>query len=118
LILSVEGLDVRERRLEALQGPRLPAPVGPELGGQPGRLFAKLLKDEQGRSPAPFWKADLDLSDTRLRPGRPERITVTFPSDVKKVRVRLIHRRFWAEVEKVKGWPVSDLLVFTQMLEP
>lgn len=117
LILSVEGLDARGQRLAAREGPRLPALVGARLVGQPGLLFAKLLRGEDGHSPAPFWKADLDPVDTRLKPGRVEKLETRFPPAVRTVRVRLIHRRFWEEIETAKGWPASDLLVFEQLLQ-
>src|SRR5262245_778232 len=51
-------------------GPTLPAVVGKALAGKPGRLYAKVLRDSDGTSPAPFWRADPDyLLDTRLKPG-------------------------------------------------
>src|SRR5204862_1287396 len=118
LILTVEGLDEQGRRVEMLAGPRLPPPAGPELHGQPGRLFAKLLKDEQGHSPAPFWKADIEPEDTRLHPGRSERIDFRFPANTRSLRVRVIHRRFWQEVAHAKGWPDGDLILIDQTYRP
>jgi hypothetical protein len=111
LVLSVEGLDPEGQRVEPVAGPRLPAVAGAELEGRPGRVFAKLLKDDQGHSPAPFWKADLDPEDTRLKPGRAEQVEYRFPASVHTFRVRLIHRRFWQEVARAKGWPDSDLVL-------
>src|SRR5205085_1769224 len=79
IMLSVEGQDGKGS-VDATAGPRLPAAAGRELAARPGMLFAKLLHDEEGRSPAPFWKADVDPIDTRLRPGREERSSFRFPS--------------------------------------
>jgi hypothetical protein len=118
LLLSVEGVDEQGKRVEPVSGPRLPSAAGEDLAGRPGRLFAKLLKDEQGHSPAPFWKADNEPEDTRLRPGRAERFEFRFPATVRSVRVRLLHRRFWQEVARAKGWPDSDLLVVDRTFLP
>jgi hypothetical protein len=112
LILSVEGRDDKGAPLDMTAGPRLPSAVGAELAARPGLLYAKLLRDEEGRSPAPFWKSDLDPIDTRLRPGQEERGSFRFPSGLRSVQVKVIHRRFWREVAKAKGWPEDDIVVF------
>ena len=36
---------------------------------------------------------------------------ITFAPEVASLRVRVLHRRFWAEVEKSKRWPADDLVV-------
>jgi hypothetical protein len=82
------------------------------LAGQPGRLYAKLLRDEQGRSPAPFWRAGADDPvDTRLTPGQVDRSRYLFPAGLAHLRVRVLYRRFWEEVARAKGWPDRDLTV-------
>src|SRR5437773_8427688 len=60
LVLTVEGFDAAGAAVTATDGPTLPAVAGAELAGRPGQLFAKLLRDFDGRSPAPFWRADPD----------------------------------------------------------
>ncbi len=112
LILVVEGLNAADRPVPPFAGPVLPAPAGPSLAGQPGRLYAKLLKDAEGHRPAPFWQADLDPEDNRLRPGVPDAMIWSFPPEIKRLCVRILYRRFWHEVIEDKHWPDRDLEVF------
>lgn len=111
LLLVVEAHDDRGRRLTMRSGPTLPPPVGPELAGMPGGLFARLAKDASGQLPVPFWRAVPEPEDTRLVPGQTDRRTFEFESAPARVRVRVLHRRFWAEVARQKRWPDQDLVV-------
>ena len=115
LVLSVEGYTEAGGPLGPLAGPTLPAVAGRELAGRPGRLYAKLLHDFDGHSPAPFWRADPDLTDTRLRPGQPDRCEWAFPPGLRRVRVRLLYRRFWPEVAAVKGWTDNEIALFDEV---
>lgn len=115
LILVVEGADRDGKPVAPLGGkdqPLLPPFAGPELAGKPGKVFAKLLKDSDGKAPVPFWRAGAEPTDTRLRPGETERVAVAFPVSLHRVRVRLVYRRFWQEVAKAKGFPDGDTVVF------
>jgi hypothetical protein len=85
--------------------------VGPDLAGRPGRLYAKRLRDAEGRTPVPFWSGAPQIIDTRLIPGQPERVAFHFPPSLRRLRVRVLYRRFWHEVARAKGWPDRDLLV-------
>jgi hypothetical protein len=105
LVLVVEGVDAAGTAVSIREGPTLPPVAGPTFAGRPGKLFAKQLRDFDGRSPAPFWRADPDLTDTRLRPGEPDRNVYRFPPGVVRVRVRVFYRRFWPEVAAAKDWP-------------
>jgi hypothetical protein len=69
------------------------------------KLFAKVLKDWQGRSPVPFWRAAPEFEDNRLTPGKPERIEFSFPMGTAKVTAKLVYRKFWPETTRDKGWP-------------
>jgi hypothetical protein len=111
LILTVEGTGADGKPLAAVEGPQLPPPVGEVLSGKSGKLYAKLLRDADGHSPVPFWSPVPALSDTRLTPGRPDRLEFRFPPGLASVRVRLLYRRFWEPVALAKGWPDSDLIV-------
>ncbi len=111
LLLVAEGLGPDGRPVALKAGPLLPAVAGPGLAGRPGALYAKLLKDHEGRSPAPFWKADLDPVDTRLHPGREDKVTFDFAPWLERLRVRVIYRRFWQQVAREKGWPEEDLVI-------
>ena len=117
LILTVEALD-RNGRPVAGSGPKLPPAAGPELTGQPGRLFARLLTGRDGTAPAPFWLANGDPVDSRLIPGQVEETAWDFPAATAQLRVRVLYRRFWAEVARTKGWPDSDTVIHERMILP
>jgi hypothetical protein len=121
LVLIVEGFDHAGKPVPARRGPRLPAVAGesarPGFPSPPpvrGRLYARLLKDFDGHSPAPFWRADPEATDTRLAPGRPDKSTYEFPPAVERVRLRLLYRRFWPAVAQEKGWPDNETAVSSQ----
>jgi hypothetical protein len=117
LLLVVEGLEAAGKPVALRAGPVLPGVAGPELAGRPGKLYAKLLKDFEGKSPAPFWRADADAVDTRLYPGRTERLRFEYPPELRRLRVRVLYRRFWQEVTRSKGWPDEDVVVAEQNVE-
>jgi hypothetical protein len=117
LLLVVQALDAKGKPLPLRDGPRLPAAAGKTMAGQPGKLYAKLLKDEDGYSPAPFWRADSDPVDTRLTPGKPDSARFQFPGETSHVRVRVIYRRFWREVAEAKKWPDDEFVAAEKMLE-
>jgi hypothetical protein len=111
LLLVVDAFDQAGRAVPLNRGSTLPAAAGPSLAGRPGHLYARLLKDETGRSPVPFWRALPDPVDTRLVPEQPDERRFLFAAPIDRVRVRVLHRRFWAETARSKGWPDSDLVV-------
>jgi hypothetical protein len=112
LLLVVEGRGEDGSAVSALQGPKLPAPAGLDLAGRPGRLYAKLLQDDEGRRPAPFWLAAPEPPlDTRLFPGRTDETVFLFPSRVVSLRLRVLYRPFWQEVTRAKGWPDDEIIV-------
>jgi hypothetical protein len=113
LVLVVEALDHAGRPVAARRGPQLPAVAGESAAG---RLYARLLKDFDGYSPAPFWRADPAVTDSRLVPGRPDRSAYDFPAAVERVRVRLLYRRFWPDTARDKGWPDNETVVFRKTL--
>src|SRR5262249_1400380 len=57
LVLVVEGRSSAGRIVTPYSGPKLPALAGGKLADQPGRLYARVLHDFEGRSPVPFWLA-------------------------------------------------------------
>jgi hypothetical protein len=94
----------------------LPEAVGPELSGKAGRLYARLLRDETGKGPIPFWRAHFEPEDTRLLPNQPDVRRFAFLPGLVQLRVRVLHRRFWAEVARRKDWPDRDLVVIDRMI--
>jgi hypothetical protein len=115
LLLVVQGLTADGQPLPLRAGPVLPARAGATLAGEPGKLYAKLLHDFDGRGPVPFWRADPDFADTRLRPGQTERLRFDFAPGCRQVRVRLLYRRFWQEVADAKGWPDNEIVVLDRV---
>ncbi len=111
ILLVVEGLDREGQAVPPRDGPTLPALAGADLAGRPGRLYAKVLQDFQGKAPAPFWRAQPELADNRLRPGQPDRLTFTFPEQITHLRAHLLYRRFWQEQIDAKGWPDQDATI-------
>jgi hypothetical protein len=115
LVLVVEGQTSDGRTVPLRAGPTLPALAGEELEGRPGRLYARILRDFEGRSPVPFWLASPDPPpDTRLVPGQIEEELFVFPAILTHLRLRVLYRRFWPEVARSKNWPQDDLLVREQ----
>jgi cytochrome c554/c'-like protein len=111
LLLVVEAFDGSGKSLPPKEGPVLPSVAGRALAGRAGKLYAKLLKDFDGHSPAPFWKADPDMIDTRLLPGEADRLTFVFPEGAARLRLRLLYRRFWQQVTDEKRWPDKEIVV-------
>src|SRR5262249_34647051 len=72
--------------------------------GERSKVFAKVLKDWQGRSPVPFWRAAPEFDDSRLPPGKRERVEFSFPAGAAKVTAKLVYRKFWPEAMREKGW--------------
>jgi hypothetical protein len=117
LVLVVDGVDDSGKVSLLQAGPRLPDRAGREVAGRPGKLFAKQLKDLHATGPAPFWRADPEFPDTRLVPDRPERSQFTFAAGTRRLRVRLLYRRFWPAVAEAKSWPENELVLLDQTLE-
>lgn len=111
LLLVVEGT-AGDKQVSLLSGPTLPDFLGKDEAGKPGKLFAKSLQDEKGVRPAPFWRADPStLIDTRLQPDSTDESRYLFPVNTDRIRIRLIHRRFWKTVAEEKSWPTDEQTV-------
>jgi hypothetical protein len=115
LLLHVEAVDRAGHVVPARIGPKLPRAAGPELAGQPGRLFAKLLADGTS-APVPFWRFVGEAEDTRLLPYEKNRTDFLYLPSVSQLRVQLIYRRFWRETSLKKGWPSDDLLLLDRLV--
>jgi hypothetical protein len=115
LLLVVEAFGHGARLAPLSEGEHLPAAAGRGLAGKAGKLFAKQLQDSDGKGPVPFWAAPARVADTRLTPGRPERIGFAFAEEPARLRVRLIYRSFWQEVVESKGWPNDEITVFDRV---
>lgn len=116
LLLLIEPFDRNRRPVQALAGPCLPEAAGASLVGKSGQLFAKLLTDADGHSPAPFWRAGVSLADTRLLPEKAESFAFRLPATTAVVRVRLLYRSFWQSVADSKQWPNDELTIYDHHL--
>lgn len=118
LVVEARGPDGQPRA--SLTGPRLPTAAGKRLTGQPGRFYGRILHDQAGRAPVPFWRQGVEEEDTRLLPDQEDRSRFVFPATATVVQLRLIHRRFFADVTQEKGWPADDQLILDRrvVLDP
>jgi hypothetical protein len=107
LMLVVEARDENGNSVGPSFGPTLPKWLGDDAG-KPGQLFAKVLKDFEGRSPVPFWRASPEFVDSRLTPGRIQRLEFRFPADVQPI-ARLIYRKSWSGTQPNPSWVVAEV---------
>jgi hypothetical protein len=115
LLLVVEPLDAQGRVLDPIGGPRLPSAAG-DLADRPGMLFAKRLVDPEGNSPVPFWRAGVTVDDNRLEPGSERSVEFQLPTEVVRIRIRLVFRPFWQATAVAKQWPDDSVDVIEQVV--
>jgi hypothetical protein len=100
LVMTVAAF-AGQRAVPIYHGPKLPEHFGPSGSGTFGKVYAKVLADGQGHRPAAFWNADpRTITDTRLKPGETDRSSYRFADEVDRVRVRIVHRKFWKQGEE------------------
>jgi hypothetical protein len=116
LLLVVEPVGKDNQRVDIAEGPRLPAQAGKEWAGLPGKLYAKLLRDFVGHVPVPFWRARPEVEDSRLYPGKPDRLVFRFSPEAERLRIRLLYRRFWPDITQTKGWPDDSIMLIDHWL--
>ena len=121
MILVVEAVDAAGKPLALHEGPVLPSYSG-DYAGQPGKSFAKILKDEwSGEAPtAAYWRPVTILEDTRLPALATDTTHYSFdlPADkTAKVNVRLVFRRVFYELAKVKGFNDPDILMEEETIQ-
>lgn len=115
LLLVVDALDAQGEGLTWRSGGLLPQWAG-EFEGLPGRIFAKVLRDQwTGELPTgAYWRPVEVASDTRIPAlaTRSSHFSFTPPADgAGSVRVRLIYRRAWPDLNEWKGWDDADVLL-------
>jgi hypothetical protein len=116
LLLVVDASAASGERLRLRSGPRLPSRAGAGWAGLPGRIYGKQLRALDSTELAPFWRADPEFLDTRLRPDSAERLEFAWDGLAARVRVRVLYRRFWHEVAEMKRWPDNELCVWDETL--
>ncbi len=132
VLLVVEARRRDGSLLDLASGPRLPAwageaesvEVGPvEAGyfaGLPGRGFAKIVTD--GAMERVFdSEATAIASDNRIAPQATDRsqylFTLASPTERVRLRVRLIHRRWWRDLRDERGFPGGDTLMAERIID-
>ncbi|HET6880333.1 MAG TPA: multiheme c-type cytochrome [Pirellulales bacterium] len=125
LLLHVEAVTDDGQRLAMMEGPVLPALCGegpsdvPGLSGQPGKLFAKVLRGVDGELGAPFWRASGVAYDTRLNADQVDRTAFIFTTHPGTIRVaaRLIYRHFSKPQADAKHWPDNEIVVVSRHVQ-
>jgi hypothetical protein len=115
VMLVVEARDAQGQLLILQQGPALPEWTG-NYAGQPGKAFAKILKDNwTGEAPTgAFWRPTTIVEDSRLFPMRTDTTAYAFdllagaPATVK---VSLVYRRAFQKLAQQKGWNDPDQIM-------
>jgi hypothetical protein len=115
VLLLVEAKDDRGQTLELIRGTRLPKWAG-DLAGLAGSAYAKILMDRASReSPtAAFWRPTSIVADTRLAPGATDIMPYSFVLRDQRpvnVKARLIYRRAFQALARVKGWKAEDIIM-------
>jgi hypothetical protein len=121
MILVVEATDASGKRLPLSQGRVNPAWAG-NYAGQPGKCFAKVLKDEwTGEVPtAAYWRPVSIVEDTRLAALATDTTGYVFDlpaGQAAQVNVRLIFRRAFQALAEQKGWTDPDFPMEEAMIQ-
>src|SRR5713101_2377066 len=97
LTVVVEAFGTNQSPISPTEGPKLSSMAGPTWHGKAGKIYSKRLTDFNGKGPVPFWRARPEIEDNRLYPGQPDSLIWRFPTDMKRLRLSVIYRRFWPE---------------------
>lgn len=113
LILLVQ-VTSQNNWLPQISGPTIPVWAAQDYAGQPGQIYANLLKDKDtNQMPTlAYWNSAATISDTRLKPGEPVQSEYSFvaPSNGSVViTARLIYRKAFIDIARKKGWSLIDL---------
>lgn len=121
MILIVEVTDEDGNILEQTEGSINPDYSG-DLGGLPGKTFAKVLQDEwTGEMPtAAFWRPVTIVEDSRIPALETDTTSYQFKASGDKeitVNARLIFRRAFYELAQQKGWNDPDILMEEETIQ-
>jgi len=115
MLLVVAASDASSANLQYLGELRIPA-WGGSLAAQPGKAFAKILKDvETGASPVvSYWKPTVIESDNRIPALASNVSTYAFALPAggeMQVQARLFFRRTFAQIMEDKDWQTPDIVL-------
>lgn len=122
MILVVAATDGQGQALLLRSGSTVPEWGGIQAG-QPGKAFAKVLRDiKSGESPVvSYWKQVVIVSDNRLPALGSDTSSYTFAAPPSGGRVtitaELRFRRAFAPVMLAKGWPTDDIIIQQAQLD-
>lgn len=115
LILVVAARDHDGKPLALRNGPVNPEYAG-NYGGQPGKTYAKVLKDElTGETPSgAYWRPVTIVSDNRLAAFATDTTRYTFSAPVGQavtIHVQLMYRRVFQSLAQQKGFTDPDIVM-------
>jgi hypothetical protein len=120
LILRVRAKNAAGEAVALASGPVLPEWAG-DFAGEPGKTFAKVLKDEwTGETPTgAYWRPVQVVEDTRLAALATDASRYWFdlpPDEPLTVEVTLIYRRAYQQLMEWKSWTDPDIVMEKQTL--
>ena len=116
MILTVRAQDGQGKALPFQEGPLVPDWGGAQAG-QPGKAFAKVLRDvETGAAPVvSYWKQALIVSDNRIpaMENDASHYALALPETAGPVKVtaELRFRRVFQSVMDARGWDTPDIVM-------
>lgn len=127
LILIVRAFDDNGIPLDLLAGSLLPDWTGlgdPATGhyaGLPGEAYAKVLEEiwSQESPSGSYWNQTRILSDNRipaLETAKSSYIFQTPGNSALMIKIQLFYRRAFIDLEELKGWDRSDLLLAEKII--
>lgn len=120
LILVVTATDANGTLLALQDGPLLPEWAG-DYADQPGKFFAKILRDKlTGEAPTTSYWREIELvEDTRIPALATDTSRYQFvapETDVVTVEVQLLYRRAYQTMMEQKDWPDPDIVIAQQQI--
>lgn len=121
MILVVNATDGQGQALPLQDGPVVPD-WGGDVAGEPGKAFAKVLRDlETGQEPAAsYWNPTVIVSDNRIRALQADTSFYEFtapPAGTVNVEATLIFRRAFWELMEAKRWDDTPDIVMEEETE-
>lgn len=123
ITLLVAAFDPQGNSLLCIDGDVVPMYGGTgggprDFAGRPGKMFAKILVDQDGVHPAPSWRQTMILSDTRIPALESDFSTYGFllpqGATCATVEARLIYRKIFKDMADEKGLQLDDILMTSE----
>jgi hypothetical protein len=111
--LLVVAAESGDRALRLDDGPRLPGWSGIGFADRPGRAYARLPTDREGKGPAMPWRDAVAADDTRIPAGGRDRASWRFRLDgaaPARVSATLVIRRAFPGLAEAVGTDTGDIV--------